>query len=181
MTKFYNSLKLVAFLIPALFLLGSCSEEEDSSGIDTNMIDYSGNKQEIKQAVIREPGTLYSHLMKGFIMSNMDITPGVGLGLTVFSSDESNLEAGDYQFIDVNSEEFTNDNVAGMNFFSGSFLLDENNDKQLDDSDEIDVNGGTVTITGTQPNYTVIFDLTLENGKTVKGNYSGTFEMADDN
>ena len=43
-------------------------------------------------------------------------------------------------------------------------------------SENIDVVSGTVKISGTRPNYLISYDLILENGKTVKGNYAGNFQ-----
>jgi hypothetical protein len=41
---------------------------------------------------------------------------------------------------------------------------------------EIDVKSGSVTVSGTKPNYTLTYDLVLENNNTVKGSYSGNFQ-----
>ncbi|MFK7953346.1 MAG: hypothetical protein AB8B73_10915 [Ekhidna sp.] len=53
-------------------------------------------------------------------------------------------------------------------FFSGIFKSG---------SSQIAVNGGTISISGTSPDYTVKLDLTLNGGKTVKGAFVGTFDI----
>lgn len=57
------------------------------------------------------------------------------------------------------------------NFFFGATFIDIGNNAQLS------VNGGTITISGTSPNYSVVLDLTLTGGKKLEGAFIGTFEI----
>ena len=61
--------------------------------------------------------------------------------------------------------------VPDANFFFSSTFVD------LDGVGQIAVNGGTISISGTSPDYTVKLDLTLNGGKTVEGAFVGTFDI----
>lgn len=61
--------------------------------------------------------------------------------------------------------------VPNSNFFFDGTFIDINNNSQLS------VTGGTVTISGSSPNYQVAVDLSLNGGKKVTGAFIGTFKI----
>jgi hypothetical protein len=61
--------------------------------------------------------------------------------------------------------------VPNSNFFFDATFID------IDKNSQLSVTGGTVTISGTSPAYTVAVDLTLLGGKKVTGAFIGTFEI----
>jgi hypothetical protein len=61
---------------------------------------------------------------------------------------------------------------------SGAVYISSDINASIDatSTQEIDVKSGSVTVSGTKPNYTLTYDLVLENNNTVKGSYSGNFQ-----
>ena len=48
---------------------------------------------------------------------------------------------------------------------------------ELDEDEEIRVTGGTIRVSGTYPRYTLVYDLTLANGATLRGSYNDEFTV----
>jgi len=73
-------------------------------------------------------------------------------------------------FDDAN--EAVTSNVADL----GALLVDTNLDKTINlDSEVIVAVSGNVNVTGEAPNWSVTFDVTLKNGRTITGGYDGDF------
>ena len=68
-------------------------------------------------------------------------------------------------------------------FVAAYLVLDKNNSGTVGDeilnSDYSEVTAGKVTISGSNRNYTVAFDVTLENNKKLTGSYAGNFAYTD--
>ncbi|UZR98060.1 hypothetical protein [Chondrinema litorale] len=64
-------------------------------------------------------------------------------------------------------------------YFSRAYILrDSNGDGILsDDSEIVEVTGGTIKVSGTSPNYTIMYDLELADNSALNGAYNGSFDI----
>ncbi len=70
--------------------------------------------------------------------------------------------------------------LAGNAFFDQAYVgMDTNNSGDVEDDEKILITGGTVEFTGTLPDIELRFSVTLENGETAEGHYTGLFDFAD--
>lgn len=78
------------------------------------------------------------------------------------------------------SLETDNAALAGNAFFNRTFVgVDTNNSGDIENDEKVDVIGGTIEFTGTLPDIELRFSLTLANGQTAEGHYTGLFDFAD--
>lgn len=64
------------------------------------------------------------------------------------------------------------DRLVGEFFFNEAYVaIDTNGDKELEDEDEVAVTDGTIQVSGTYPEYTLVYDLTLANGTALRGSF----------
>ena len=103
-----------------------------------------------------------------------DVTDGnIWINAYVYSSDIEALDNGVYTYLESSS-----DLVAGSNHIAlADVSVDFNQDQEFGSSERMDVVDGTINISGSSPNYTMTFDFVLENGASVNGTYSGTFNL----
>jgi hypothetical protein len=57
----------------------------------------------------------------------------------------------------------------------GLLVTDTDGDKNWEEETGLEITGGTIKVSGTSPNFSTEYDLTLEGGKTVKGSFAGKF------
>ncbi|MEP5610838.1 MAG: hypothetical protein ABJP45_01250 [Cyclobacteriaceae bacterium] len=119
--------------------------------------------------------------------SDGDTYQGAGDATTIhvyvelFAPSTTSFSAGTYEY--VNDETATPADIAGkFVFFSGEVELDSDGVENGDlDGPEYEINGGTVTITGTnKDDFAITFNVTTSGGKTLTGSYSGEFDFQDD-
>lgn len=80
-----------------------------------------------------------------------------------------------YSSLDVGNEA-----LAGNAFFNRAFVgVDTNNSGDIENNEKIDVIDGTIEFTGTLPDIELRFSVTLANGQTAEGHYTGLFDFAD--
>lgn len=60
--------------------------------------------------------------------------------------------------------------LADANFFTSGYVA-----LSATDGEEVNVSGGIVVLSGEEPDYTIEYDLQLENGSTLRGTYLGSF------
>ena len=113
-----------------------------------------------------------------------DITGKIAIYVDLYSAGIGSLKADTYTFVsDANDASLTaaqlktkyeNKNVC----LYGAIVTGPNATTSLGNNGiDIDVKSGTVTIEGTKPDFKIIYDLVLENNKTVKGSYSSSFAL----
>ncbi len=70
--------------------------------------------------------------------------------------------------------------LAGNAFFNRAFVgVDTNNSGDIENNEKIDIIGGTIEFTGTLPDIELRFSVTLANGQSAEGHYTGLFDFAD--
>ena len=112
---------------------------------------------------------------------------GAGDGTTfhvyieLFSPGTSAFQAGTFSYMNEDGNPTAADIEGKFFFFAGEVELDSDGVENGDlDGPEYEINGGTVTVTGTSAsNYSISFDVTTSGGKTLTGSYSGTFRFED--
>jgi hypothetical protein len=103
----------------------------------------------------------------GFTTSNASMA----VNLDVFSSDTTILP-GTYNFYNGSSS-----SAPSSYFRSFSIYLDKNGNHSFNDAQDkvYSATGGTVTISGTSPNYTIGINVTLNNGNNFQYTYNSGF------
>ncbi|WP_157687580.1 hypothetical protein [Pedobacter psychrophilus] len=92
------------------------------------------------------------------------------------------IETATYNYINDSKDSGLTDTelsakYSGKYFFTNAYVISSSQSSSLlTFSQNIDVVSGTVKISGSKPNYLITYDLVLENGKTLKGNYAGIFQ-----
>lgn len=181
---------IFTFLFASTIL--SCSRDSDSS--NSNQIAVGGASYSIADAKAVDNFNLFSdtHAEFNFVLasSNINITavPGSVFGFTTnnakFAMDLSiaalgtTFQNGVYQY----DENFGVDE-PNFNFFDGlTIYVDGNQDGEYNNpqQDKIFIaTGGTVTVSGTAPNYVLVFNVTLSNGQTLNFTYNQGFDYVD--
>jgi hypothetical protein len=186
MTKSLSFLKLQALILLLGLFTASCSEddaEEELAPSVTNSVAYNGQTYEIKNGLILNYGSNASHYNNDIIVSDgtfsMEETENgtFALYLELYSAGTSGFQPGTFQFAEED------DDVAeSTSFFTANsgLIIETNADGVVDDGDEvIHITAGTVTVSGSGTDYTLVYDVTLENGKTLKGGYAGSSTSID--
>ena len=112
-----------------------------------------------------------------------DIKGKIAIFVDLYSAGATSFKAGTYTFVSGANDgtltdaqlktKYENKNVCQYGFVVIGTIANAS----LGNVTEIDVKSGSVTIEGTKPNFKIIYDLVLENNKTVKGSYSGAFAL----
>lgn len=200
----YNIMKvkfLQFFLISTIIFISSCKKD---SGLNSevklkNNVEYNGEKLSLNAAGFIDYssksfyGNAPTHknvdfytIDGSFVTSKtgslLDIK-GRSVVFTELNSPNLDLiEEATYKFIDDSKDSGLNDaelkaKYEGKYFFSNAYIIYGSlSTSLLTFSENIDVVSGTVKVSGTKPNYLITYDLVLENGKTLKGNYEGNFK-----
>ncbi|MCC9166928.1 hypothetical protein [Pontibacter harenae] len=114
------------------------------------------------------------------------------VGATVFvyaellSPGTTNFTTGTFSYIEY-EDDLTQEQIDAKynnkSFFEDAYIvIDANGNGTLDASDASSIayaTGGTITVSGSNNNYTVDYNLTLDNGRTIVGSYSGDFQYFD--
>lgn len=70
--------------------------------------------------------------------------------------------------------------LAGNAFFKQAYVdIDHNNSGQIEPDERMPVTGGTVEFAGVLPDIELLFNVTVENGQSVEGHYTGLFDFTD--
>jgi hypothetical protein len=157
----------------------------------------------MEEGVILDYGsfTLYgqndTHTNYDFYVSDGDIEYGnddveeiegsLAIWAELVAPDASDFKTGTFNFVD-------NDNDGSLNnaqkeakykdkfvFPSAKVYIDTNGNGILSDDTPMQTTSGTIKVSGSQPNYTIEYNLTLANGKTVKGKFAGSFPKITNN
>ncbi|TKB98842.1 hypothetical protein [Pedobacter cryophilus] len=194
--------KIYSMMMLALMLGFSSCSKDDEMEIDANTIEYDGTKSVLKKGALIDfdispyYGTTDTHLNYDFYITDgavitdntgqiFDIQGkfGVWIWLESFGT-TGGFKTGTYTFIDgVNDASLTDaqkkTKYENKLFMAGaSVFLNTNVSTSFDsgNTQEIEIKSGSVTVSGSKPNYTITYDLVMENNKTVKGSYSAGFQ-----
>ncbi len=195
-------IKLLQFLLIGLVIFISSCEKDGTINpeiLTKNKVEYNGANLSINAAgfVDYNLRALYGnapthknvdfYTIDGTFITNksgslLDIKGKSVVFVELNSPNLDQIETATYTFIDdskdsglSNSELSTK--YSGKYFFSNAYVSSSSQSTSLlTFSQNEDVVSGTVKISGSKPNYLITYDLVLENGKTLKGNYAGIFQ-----
>ena len=93
----------------------------------------------------------------------------------MYSPGTDAFRAGTFTYMPPSTDE--DDPSLSQQFFfkDGRFAFDLDENGDFEDDEYLDVTGGTITLSDQTADYTFSLELTLENGKTIAGTYSGNF------
>ncbi len=168
----------VLFLsIISVGLISSCGNDDDTEDI-INEIIFDGTTLVGENGIAVDIGDSETHYEFNFAISDGDINYVASSESFQFSTSASfyflfgaaslgtdQFKTGTFQFKSV-IDAVPDDNF----FFSTTF-------KEGGNSPTLSVTDGTITISGSSPNYTIQFDLTLTGGRSLTGAFVGTFEV----
>ena len=183
-------MKKLFYLAGVLALLATASCKDDDSDVDADPITgnfmFDGKGYTARKGFVVDNGGLQTHYNYDFyLVDKADITlsdleSSTGELNTTFFLFAELFSPGDDEF---RTGTFTfNENADDDDYFfvDVDLVVDSNNDNKLSLADTFyDAEGGTITVAGTPNNYTLTFNLTLDNGKKLTGSYTGNFQYVD--
>lgn len=181
---------IFTFILSASIL--SCSSDSESSN-NGNQINVNGSNYSITDAKAIDNFKFFSttHSEFNFVLAiapiEVSATPGSFFGYTTdnakFSLDLSiaalgtTFQNGVYQY-----DENFNFGQPNFNFFDGLTIYIDGNQDGLFNSQQDNVltaSAGTVTVSGTAPNYVLAFDVEMSNGQNLTFTYNQGFDYVD--
>jgi len=190
MKKIMNLKSLLLLILAGVFLM-SCNEDEDDNTPE-DVITYDGVSYAMKDGVIYDYGaaTPYivpTHYNYDFVITDASLVKKTesdgdtywsigdettfGVYIELYSPGTSSFKTGTFEYLEWH-DDVTQADFDGKYFFSDAEVILISNNTEI----EYEATGGTVKVLGSGLEYTLDFDLVLNNGKTLKGNYSGLFK-----
>jgi hypothetical protein len=163
-----------------LISAGGCKKEAEEPA---NLATLDGQSYALKKGLAFDYGAFEDshHNFDFFITDDADLSVNseqvngkILIYLELFSAGEAGFKTGTFTY---NSSS----NIDEQSFFSyADVSVDTNNDGILDFEEGLmEVIGGSVTVSGSSPDFTISYDLLLPNNKNLLGSYSGTYEYID--
>lgn len=163
--------------IASLLIFSSCGNDDSTQDI-INELFFDGTSLVGEEGIAVDRGQEENHYELSFAISDGNINYNASSGGFQFSTSSkfifsfgarslgsSQFSAGTFEFRSVI------DAVPDANYFFSGVLVD------IDNSNTHSVTDGTITISGSSPDYTLQFDVTFTDGKTLTGAFVGTFEL----
>ncbi|WP_207433504.1 hypothetical protein [Sabulibacter ruber] len=194
MKKLTLSFRLLTLLLCS-FLAVSCGDDDDEEQIAplSNQIEYNNTRYNADLALSWDFGPIgfsedvETHYAQEFaLLDTVTKTLSVKAALDMFllSSGTTTFKTGTFDYVNLDDEiDFEDEeSVAAATakyrdknlILQTAFLLDSNNDEEFDEDTEVfEVTGGSITVSGTAPNYTIECDVQLQNNNGLKAHYSG--------
>jgi hypothetical protein len=183
--------KLLIFTLSLLFF--SCSKDDnENSNQSSTSLEVNGQSYDISKAtaVDNHRYSSDSHAEFDFLMTNGNLTilaepmsyfgfeatnASILLNVQMFSNN-TEFSNGVYTYIQNGN---ISNPLPGSNFFSQlGIQIDGNNNNDLNDPQDryLTATSGTISVSGTSPNYTLEIDVILSNNENFRYTYSGGFE-----
>ncbi|WP_054558528.1 hypothetical protein [Croceitalea dokdonensis] len=186
-----------------LVCLGSCdsaqNDDEFSIG-QSNTLSYQGKSFSYDKGLVLNRGTSGNHYNIDFkitdgVFTAVDIYIGfipytywyfggetVRLDLELYAPGRARFSPGSFTYTPLSEDDIGDaPNLAGEFLFLDSEIgLDLNGDGEVDTdtgSELFDITDVTITVDEVFPNFKIGFDLELENGQSVSGNYEAEFTV----
>lgn len=178
-------------------LMYGCKEDSAEPETPANTLVYDGKNFSITQTGIQdynEKSNYPSHYYYKFILTDGKLslydnnsaigTQGTSFFMTLhlFSPGTERFKPGTFHYVNVEGLPLSqvNDQVKDKFFFdNGNFSMpieeDDNNPYTPQEYELSKATSGTVKVSGTANPYTVEIDLKMDNGKKLRGKYSGDF------
>ncbi len=189
--------KISILLLASIFTLSSCSSDDNNNDNNNNNpptgLNIDGQEFTITDAKATDNYRFYYDTHSEFAFSFADGPITVSAEPSSFYGYEpanasftmslsmvslgNTFQNGVYQF----DENFDIDPPAISFFDHFTIYVDGNNDNDFFDSADkvLSAVNGTITVSGTAPNYTLAFDVTLSNGDNFEYTYNGGFDYID--
>ena len=105
----------------------------------------------------------------------------LGLVMELHSPDTTTFISGKYEFYNKDTT-LVSDIADKLMFFNVFAIVDLDGNRVIgeDEQDGFEAIGGTVTVEGSETNYTLSYDLMFEEGRALKGTFSGRFLYNDE-
>ncbi|MDQ3291989.1 MAG: hypothetical protein M3Q05_11945 [Bacteroidota bacterium] len=195
------NLKLLAILLSFGFFATSCTDDDDPDNPKpSGNTEYNGEKFTIKNGYyaigngIKLYGNAPTHHLDFLFLT--DGTPKfsndgeitemqdgkIAILGALLSPDGASFKPGTFEYTnmaaDVNlTEAQVEAKYKNKSFFYESIVrMDTDGDKNWEEEADIKITGGTIKVSGALPIVVTEYNLTLENGKTVKGKFGSTFQ-----
>lgn len=171
-------MKKLLFLlsITSIIVLSSCGSDDSTALV--NELFFDGTSLMGENGIAVDVGSSDQHYEFDFGISDGDLAYNSSSGSFQFSTSSSfvvtfgaasfgsnQFNTGTFEFRSV-----IDDVPENSYFFSGTFI-------DIENSMTLSVTDGTITISGSSPDYALEFDLILTGGKTLTGAFVGTFEL----
>lgn len=167
---------LLILSVTSIALFSSCGSDDTTEEI-INEIIFDGTTLVGQNGIAVDVGTNENHYEFNFAISDGNIIYNSSSSSFQYSNSSefiysfgaaalgNQFRTGIFEFRDV-----IDATPNGNFFFSGTFV-------DITNSDQFSVTDGTITISGTSPDYTLEFDLTLTGSRAMTGAFVGTFEI----
>ncbi|KAA3440603.1 hypothetical protein [Rufibacter hautae] len=168
------------------FLAVSCSKDDDDEEVIPpleNQLEYNDVTYDLATVLSVDLGaagfsTTETHYGQAFILSDYVATgtaaPKVILELYMFSKGAASFGSGTFEFADVELADAETKYKDKNFFFDSNLLIDLNGDEEMDeDKETFMIKSGTIKMSGSGTNYNIECDVTLENNKGLRAQYSG--------
>lgn len=193
MFKFNSSLRFLVFFLLLTASLSSCKEYDTEiapapAAVITNSVELNGKAYNFVDGLIFDYGPFflgsrYTHYNYDIAIVDAEINlndeeydytkASAVLWVDLFSPGTTGFKTGTFHFIDKAS--MTESNTATKYFFNFAFFgASEGNGYTY-----LEATGGSIKVSGTANNYTLVYDLILSNGKSLKGSFKSNLKYAD--
>ena len=181
-----------------IIVLTCCSDDQTEQASNDNTLVYGEQSYPMDAGMFRIDGGTENHYHVDIATTDGSITPtyvNVGnlvipiwrpLGEKVefwaemYSAGTTSFTTGTFEFSTTTEQEVDDPSLKDISFFNEAYVgFDADGDNVVREEEEIMVSGGTITVKGSYPDYEILFDLQLENGRSVTGSYSGEFTVID--
>ncbi|PSR52379.1 hypothetical protein AHMF7605_01985 [Adhaeribacter arboris] len=195
--------KLIAILLSFGFFATSCTTDDDNDNNNpkpSGNTEYNGEKFTIKNGYyalgngIKLFGNAPTHHLDFLFLT--DGTPKfsndgeitemqdgkIALLGALLSPDGASFKPGTFEYTNMAADiNLTPAQVEAKYknkafFYESIVRMDTDGDKNWEEEADVKITGGTIKVTGALPVITTEYNLTLENGKTLKGSFGGTFQ-----
>ncbi|WP_181306739.1 hypothetical protein [Rufibacter sp. XAAS-G3-1] len=186
MKKSTLSFKLMTLLLCGFLTVSCGDDDEEQLPSLENQLEYFDTIYDLTLGASLDAGatgfsTTNTHHVQAFLLTDVNQNTGaekVNLVFYTYSLGASSFKTGRFEYANFAGLTLAQRTATYGNksFFLNSYLVvDLNNDKQLDNTEVVRIASGSVNISGTAPNYTLDCHVVLENGQTLRAQYSGEF------
>ncbi len=193
-----NKIYLTLLLVVS-FVFSTCKKDDSSSISVNNIVEYDNNKYKLENGIYINYGsfnyfgnnaTHYNfdfYTTDGYFISDSngkltDVKGNIAIYAILESYGSNSFKEGTFIYIDNANNSNLNDaqlktKYENKSFFTeASVIIGKNMNSSLSSGKEVSVKSGIITIEGSIPNFNIIYDLVLENNKTIKGSFKNTFK-----
>ena len=206
--KNLKHISIQAFLLLFGFLAVSCTDDDKDTnpGPDNaNKIEYNGANYTIKKGFFQDGGAQdlvgeeESHYNHNFFLTDGNVNLNndgslqnagdakIVIMTGLLSPGAASFKTGTFEYSNIVQDattlpesEFDAKYRPRYVMLMGTVIVDTDGDKNFEEETAQVVTGGTIKVSGTKPNYSTEYNLTLDGGKTLKGSFTGSYTQVAD-